>query len=160
MKSRRKLSNVQLTREFHFKHMGIWVAVGLFLVAVANLLWVLTILVSPTATLTPAITFALALEMLFAAAFVIWLAKFTSHRIAGPLIGLRDVCQRLAAGELDARVQFRTEDGLDDLQTAFNTMADTLAASRGAGPAATEDSIGDPSSPAPSTEPRPRAVPT
>ena len=128
MKSNRKLRNVNMTSAFHYRHNGIWIAVSLFLVALANVLWITMILIHPTTTFTPRLQLALAAEIVLAFVFIIGLAKFTSHRVAGPYIALEKICQRVAGGETSARVRFRSSDHLNDLERAFNAMLDTLTA--------------------------------
>jgi len=79
-----------------------------------------------SAMLTKGISIGLVVEtVLFFLAFV-WMAKATSHRIAGPYIGLQKTCERIRDGELDCRQHFRSYDHLEELQQAFNEMVDTL----------------------------------
>ena len=69
---------------------------------------------------------------------MVCLAVFTTHRIAGPLVGLRRAFDDVKAGDLHRRLRFREADRhLADVETSFNEMVDSLRArvadSRGAG---------------------------
>ena len=63
--------------------------------------------------------------------FVVMIAGFSifiSHRIAGPVYRLEQTTKLIASGDLTHRVHLRSGDELMDLQDAFNTMTDSLAA--------------------------------
>lgn len=69
---------------------------------------------------------------------MVCLAVFTTHRIAGPLVGLRRAFDDVKAGDLHRRLRFREADRhLADVETSFNEMVDSLRArvadSRGTG---------------------------
>lgn len=54
---------------------------------------------------------------------MVGLAVFTTHRLAGPLIGLLRAFQDVKAGNLDRQLRFRESDRhLADLERAFNEM--------------------------------------
>jgi len=51
------------------------------------------------------------------------LAIFTTHRLAGPLVGLLRAFEGVKAGDLERPLRFRQTDGhLADLETSFNEM--------------------------------------
>lgn len=54
------------------------------------------------------------------------LGVLTAHRVAGPHINLQRTFETIAEGDFDRRLKFRTEDKLDEVEGAFNTMMDTL----------------------------------
>jgi nitrogen fixation/metabolism regulation signal transduction histidine kinase len=54
------------------------------------------------------------------------LAKFTSHRIAGPYIKIVNVCNAVRDGDVDQIMKFRTYDKLDYVEKAFNDMLASL----------------------------------
>lgn len=69
---------------------------------------------------------------------MVCLAVFTTHRIAGPLVGLRRAFDDVKAGDLHRRLRFREADRhLEDVESSFNEMVDSLRArivdGRGAG---------------------------
>jgi nitrogen fixation/metabolism regulation signal transduction histidine kinase len=58
---------------------------------------------------------------------VILLAVFSTHRLAGPLIGLRRAMEDVKAGNLNRELRFRrTDPHLDEMATAFNEMVAAL----------------------------------
>lgn len=135
-RSRRKLSNVRLTAKYHTRYLGGWV-----LISAANLA-LLVALVYTMATqlhgglvgaLDSADVFesqlasALVVLALFATAAILSLAVLTSHRIAGPYLGLIRTCRQIAAGDFSHRLHFRKADRLEDVEEAFNEMLDALA---------------------------------
>jgi nitrogen fixation/metabolism regulation signal transduction histidine kinase len=73
------------------------------------------------------------------------LAIFTTHRLAGPLIGLLRAFEDVKAGDLNRQLRFRQSDRhLADLETAFNDMVASLRqrvdGERVAGPVAGRES--------------------
>jgi len=67
---------------------------------------------------------------LLALAFAGALAFWTSRRMTRPVVQLKDQVDRVAAGDLDARVEVRGHDEVAQLARAFNTMAHDLAENR------------------------------
>ena len=57
---------------------------------------------------------------------VVALAKFTSHRIAGPFIRLRRAFNEVRDGDLDHLLKFRKYDRLTMLEDSFNGMMESL----------------------------------
>lgn len=49
-----------------------------------------------------------------------------SHRIFGPLVQVRELARRVAAGDLTCRAAFRSSDNLGDLSESLNRMLSTL----------------------------------
>jgi len=137
-KKLRKMSNMRLTRKFHFPHMGLWIAACSSLVVVLNFLLYMVILqqwsfsVGASSTVTAVFAKKLAIFMSIEAVAlccgIVFMAKATSHRIAGPYIGLQSTCERIRDGERDLRQKFRDYDYLAELEVAFNTMLDELTA--------------------------------
>ena len=133
--SKRRLSNVKLTRKFHFRYLGLWILLTVGLVAMANVLLFLLAeehwhdlyaldtrfqdeYMIQRQMMASALGFA---TLLFSAA-VVALAKLTAHRIAGPYIKLQRVFESVRDGNLDQELRFRKYDHLGELETAFNEM--------------------------------------
>ncbi|MBI5087304.1 MAG: EAL domain-containing protein [Actinobacteria bacterium] len=76
-----------------------------------------------------ALTVIVVLELL-AIWLVVRLAQSTSSRLIRPLGALRDSANRLAAGDLDHRVDVDRSDEIGELATSFNAMADAIASSQ------------------------------
>jgi nitrogen fixation/metabolism regulation signal transduction histidine kinase len=71
----------------------------------------------------------LVIQTIAVALGMVCLAVFTTHRIAGPLVGLRRAFDDVKAGDLHRRLRFREADRhLEDVETSFNEMVDTLRA--------------------------------
>ncbi|MFC1452839.1 HAMP domain-containing protein [Verrucomicrobiota bacterium] len=136
--SKRTLGNVRLTRKYHFRYMGLWIVMAVCLVVVVNLLLHLFVTErwgGPGAGSGAYQEFdfirkgwgmIMVLEIAFFAVAIVGLAVTTAHRIAGPFIRLRNVFDAVRDGNVDTRLKFRTEDGLEELESAFNAMMDSL----------------------------------
>lgn len=142
--SQRRISNVRLTRKFHYRYLGLWVVLGIALVLSLNVVlylfaeerWGALYAVDATmheqfVAARHTIAWALGLETLLFALGIITLAKFTAHRIAGPYIRLGRAFDAVRDGELDHRLVFRRYDRLEDLERKF---ADMMAAVRARSP--------------------------
>ncbi|MGQ0520775.1 MAG: diguanylate cyclase domain-containing protein [Actinomycetota bacterium] len=66
---------------------------------------------------------------LLAIAFVIRFARRLSREVLRPVARLRDSAGRLAAGDLDHRVEVERADEIGDLAATFNAMAEVVAGS-------------------------------
>jgi len=69
----------------------------------------------------------LAVQTTLAVLAVVLLAVFSTHRLAGPLIGIRRAMEDVKAGDLNRQLRFRSSDPhLEEIETAFNEMMATL----------------------------------
>jgi nitrogen fixation/metabolism regulation signal transduction histidine kinase len=58
---------------------------------------------------------------------VLLLAVFSTHRVAGPLIGIRKALEDVKAGNLERQLRFRrTDPHLEEIENAFNEMMAAL----------------------------------
>ena len=137
--SQRKLSNISVTREFHFQHMGLWIVLTMCFVVLLNVLLYLLLqerwarLSAPEGvggagfeTIRGALLTAQAIQIILMGVGVVALAKFTSHRIAGPFIRLRRAFNEVRDGDLDHLLKFRKYDRLTMLEDSFNGMMESL----------------------------------
>lgn len=133
--SKRRLSNVRLTKGYYLRYMGLWIVVTLALIAVANLLiyllteehwstlYALDTQFSDVYSMQRRMMVSmLGIEMFALSAAIVVLAKFTAHRIAGPYIKLRHVFDSVRQGNLDQELHFRKSDHLEEVEKAFNDM--------------------------------------
>ena len=133
--SKRQLSNVKLTRKFHFRYLGLWIMITIGLVVVANLLLFLlaeqhwqdlytldTQFLDEYMMQRRMMAIALGFGALLFSAAVVALAKITTHRIAGPYIKLQRVFESVRDGNMDQELNFRKYDHLEELEAAFNEM--------------------------------------
>lgn len=69
----------------------------------------------------------LTLQTVFVIVGMVALAIFTTHRLAGPIIGLLRAFEDVKAGDLNRQLRFRQSDRhLADLEKAFNEMVASL----------------------------------
>jgi nitrogen fixation/metabolism regulation signal transduction histidine kinase len=74
----------------------------------------------------------LAIQTTLAVLAVVLLAVFSTHRLAGPLIGIRRAMEDVKAGDLNRQLRFRSSDPhLEEIETAFNEMMATIRARTG-----------------------------
>lgn len=74
----------------------------------------------------------LSVQTALAVLAVILLAVFSTHRLAGPLIGIRRAMEDVKAGDMNRRLQFRRSDPhLEEIETAFNEMMESIRARTG-----------------------------
>lgn len=131
----RKLSNIRLTKKYHFRYSGLWVLVSAALVLLVNILLYLYFetrcgdlrSISESfdeqyASLRSTFLSGLVVEVTFFMVAIVFLAIMTSHRIAGVFIRLKNAFDDVKNGNLDHRLQFRSYDHLEDLEDSFNDM--------------------------------------
>lgn len=155
----RKLSNVKLTRQFHWRYMGLWVVLTISLCVLFSAICY-GLVEAPMAdiyTLNQAeldaylrernlFIIGLLLEVVVVSTCVIMLAVFTAHRTAGPYLRIIAGCNALAEGDDEYRLKFRDYDRLEEVEVAFNAMLDKLRADIAAGRSTLADSANDPPS--------------
>jgi|CXWL01.1.fsa_nt_gi methyl-accepting chemotaxis protein len=135
-RSTRRLSSVRYTRPFLFRYAGLWVLLSVCLIGFAGVTsyllftadWEALVARSPELAAQFAVSRTrfltiLGVETLLLLGAVVALAVSTTHRIAGPLVGLQIACRDVANGQLDRRIAFRQHnDELDELADTFNEM--------------------------------------
>jgi len=139
MQSNRSIRNVGLTRDYHFRYLGLWAAVAMSLVVCCNVvlfLWIQEHFMGIGDILSDGhirvvefqnyLVGALIIETLVFGIGIVALAKLTAHRIAGPYLRLRRTFELVRDGKLDTRLSFRDYDHLDDVAKTFNEMLDAL----------------------------------
>ena len=138
-KRHRKLSNVVLTRRYHFPYLGLWVLLTVALIITVNTLMYLLMeerwagLASLSSSYHEEyITFralfrvSLLIECLLFSLGMVLFARFTAHRIAGPFIRMQKVFQAIEEGNYRQRLKFREYDRLGVVEESFNGMMDVL----------------------------------
>ena len=138
-KTRRRLSNVHLTRRYRLAYMGLWVAVTMLLVVAMNAVLYLYIEErwGAVGTLSNAyyqqyvairtwFVFALAIETAVFGFGIFGLAATTTHRVAGPYFRLKAVFKEVENGNYQQGLSFRKYDKLEDVAEAFNAMMETV----------------------------------
>ncbi len=76
----------------------------------------------------------LAVQTTLAVLAVVLLAVFSTHRLAGPLIGIRRAMEDVTAGDLNRQLRFRSSDPhLEEIEAAFNDMMVSIRSRTGSG---------------------------
>ena len=135
----RKLSNVKMTKDFHFRYMGLWVvATGtllmgmnmLFFTAVEihfkNIIEVSNATRAQYLDIRTELMWGLLAETVLFSLGIAALGALTAHRTAGPYLRLRRAFNSVKSGELDHRLKFREYDKLDFLEKAFDEMMQSM----------------------------------
>lgn len=143
MSQKRSIRNLSLTKDYHYRYLGLWVIITVSLMLSSNIvlfLWLqehflgLESIVSDLHTsyieLKNYVIFGLVIESIAFATGIVALAKLTAHRIAGPYIQLQKTFDAIRDGQHDARLHFRKYDNLDHVAKSFNDMMDVLSKSK------------------------------
>jgi len=65
-------------------------------------------------------------EMLVIAPLVVWIGLRMTHRVAGPLVRINAVLQRMAAGDYSQHITLRKGDSMVELAEAINALSSSL----------------------------------
>jgi signal transduction histidine kinase len=133
-RSKRSIRNVNLTRQHHYRFLGLWIVLTSCLVVTLNLVVYLyanerltvrslgTVFHEAYMASQHMFVWALVIETGLFIVALVFLAKLTAHRIAGPYIRLKQVFASVKDGNFDQSLKFRAYDGLEDVETEFNSM--------------------------------------
>lgn len=140
MQHKRSLRNLRLTKDFHFRYLGLWIIICMTLLVAVNVtlfLWVSAHFSGMRSILSGShtkfiefreyIMYALFIEMCIFGIGLVALAKLTAHRIAGPYIRLQRTFDSIREGNSELRLSFRDYDGLDHVAESFNQMMETVS---------------------------------
>lgn len=138
--NRRNPWNFSYTARHHVRYLGPWVVTCAFLTALVSTLFAFNlrddIFRAPGSPDLNAYYSGLgwltAFTLAAFAAFVI-MGKACAHRLAGPQIAIKNVCEQVLAGNMKARLKFRDYDRLEDVEQTFNEMLNKLQAQIEAG---------------------------
>ena len=132
-------TGVRYTLPYVLRFSGIWLAVsGLILLvfALSSYLVAFNRLEEPY---RGRIALVLMVQTALVLAALVALAVFTTHRLAGPLIGLRRAMEDVKAGDMSRTLRFRrTDPHLGEIENAFNEMMEALRQRSGEGGAPPE----------------------
>jgi nitrogen fixation/metabolism regulation signal transduction histidine kinase len=120
-------SGVRLTLPYVLRFSGLWLVVTMVAVVVFALTSYLALADRLTDEARHRLLVVLTIQTLCVFVAVFALAVFTTHRLAGPLIGIRRALEDVRDGKLDRALRFRRSDPhLGDLEDAFNQMVVSL----------------------------------
>jgi len=161
---RRSLASLKLTKEFHFRYLGLWVLLSVTLVIALNLVLYLLLqehlvdtgpllygeTLAGSASLLSQLQgqyleyrdfliVAMIGEAILISAGIVGLARVTSHRVAGPYIRLQRTFEQVRDGKKSVRLKFRSYDHLEALEESFAEMM--VAVERRTGENGTEEQL-------------------
>lgn len=126
-KDKRSLKNLRLTKKYHFPYLGMPVFLSLVLLLLNYILTLAHFYLNADirvhfTTLAVEVTILVALT----GGLLIFNGVLAAHRIAGVHLRLEKLFNEVREGNLDARLHFRKDDRLDDVEQSFNLMMDVL----------------------------------
>ena len=120
-------SGVRQTLPFVMRFSGLWILVTVLVVAVFSLTSYLMLFDRLTENAREHLIMVLSVQTGVVVLAVLLLAVFSTHRIAGPLIGIRRALEDVKAGDLNRQLRFRRSDPhLNELENAFNEMMESI----------------------------------
>lgn len=120
-------TGVRYTLPYVLRFSGVWILVTTAVVAVFAVTCYLVMFDRLSDGSRQDLVVVLAIQTALTVAAVVLLAVFSTHRLAGPLIGIRRAMEDVKAGNLDRQLRFRrTDPHLEEIETAFNEMMESL----------------------------------
>lgn len=120
-------SGVRFTLPYFLRFSGMWVLITSLVAVVFGVTSYLAMFDRLDEGARERLLIVLSIQTALVVAAVILLAVFSTHRLAGPLIGLQRAMEDVKAGNLDRELRFRrTDPHLDELASTFNEMVAAL----------------------------------
>jgi nitrogen fixation/metabolism regulation signal transduction histidine kinase len=118
---------VRYTLPYFLRFSGVWVLVTSLVAVVFGVTSYLAMFDQLTEEARRHLVVVLSIQTVLIVLAVILLAVFSTHRLAGPLIGLKRAMEDVKAGNLSRELRFRSTDPhLDEIANAFNEMVAAL----------------------------------
>jgi methyl-accepting chemotaxis protein len=143
---KRSLKSLPLTAGFRWAYIGSWLVLNVLLVFALCVVLVVFInssslvaVYASAAALTGAVYLGAALAILS----LLLLGLLSAHRIAGVHIRTRDVLERVADGDFEARLRYRSGDRLESVEHAFNSMMEAVCSGAGVSPRMEGPALGE-----------------
>lgn len=129
-------TGVRFTLPYVLRFSGVWILLTTVVVIVFAITSYLVMFDRLSEDARGDLILVLTIQTALAILAVILLAVFSTHRLAGPLVGIRRAMEDVKAGDLNRRLQFRRSDPhLEEIETAFNEMMESIRARTGNPPA-------------------------
>lgn len=120
-------SGIRLTLPYVLRFSGVWILLTTVVVIVFAVTSFVVMFDRLTESARQDLILVLAIQTALAILAVILLAVFSTHRLAGPLIGIRRAMEDVKAGDLNRRLRFRRSDPhLEEIEAAFNEMMESV----------------------------------
>lgn len=124
-RERRSWRNMELTSKYHYKYMSVWVLVTVGLLIATYFTGLLFLYVqhySGSGLPLEPLTWAGTVVAVFCCALAIWRGFLTAHRLAGVHVKLAQTFQRVADGDKNVELRFRSYDRLENVEEAFKAL--------------------------------------
>lgn len=122
-------TGVRYTLPYVLRFSGVWILITTMVVAVFAVTSYLVMFDRLTEAARQDLILVLSVQTALAVLAVILLAVFSTHRLAGPLIGIRRALEDVKAGNLNRQLRFRrTDPHLEEIEAAFNEMMESIRA--------------------------------
>lgn len=120
-------TGVRHTLPYVLRFSGVWILVTTAVVAVFAVTCYLVMFDRLSDSARQDLVLVLGIQTALTLVAVFLLAVFSTHRLAGPLIGIRRAMEDVKAGDLSRQLRFRrTDPHLEEIETAFNDMVASL----------------------------------
>ena len=127
-------SGVRFTLPYVLRFSGLWILLTSVVVIVFAVTSYLVMFDRLTEDARGDLILVLTIQTSLAILAVILLAVFSTHRLAGPLIGIRRAMEDVKAGDLNRQLRFRRSDPhLEEIEAAFNEMMESIRGRVGGG---------------------------
>jgi len=125
-------TGVRFTLPYVLRFSGVWILLTTVVVIVFAVTSYLVMFDRLTEGARQDLILVLSVQTALAVLAVVLLAVFSTHRLAGPLVGIRRAMEDVKAGDMNRRLQFRSSDPhLEEIETAFNEMMESIRARTG-----------------------------
>jgi nitrogen fixation/metabolism regulation signal transduction histidine kinase len=127
-------SGVRFTLPYVLRFSGVWILLTSLVVIVFAVTSYLVMFDRLSEGARQDLILVLTIQTVLAILAVVLLAVFSTHRLAGPLIGIRRAMEDVKAGDLNRELRFRRSDPhLEEIEAAFNEMMESIRGRIGGG---------------------------
>ena len=120
-------AGVRFTLPYVLRFAGVWIVVTTLVVVVFGVTSYLVMFDQLGEEARRHLVTVLSIQTVLVVTAVLLLAVFSTHRLAGPLIGIRRALEDVKAGDLERELRFRrTDPHLEEIENAFNAMMASL----------------------------------
>lgn len=120
-------TGIRFTLPYVLRFSGVWILVTTVVVIVFAVTSYLVMFDRLSESARQDLILVLSIQTALAVLAVILLAVFSTHRLAGPLVGIRRAMEDVKAGDLNRQLRFRRSDPhLEEIENAFNEMMEAI----------------------------------
>ena len=120
-------TGVRYTLPYVLRFSGVWILVTTLVVIVFGVTSYLVMFDRLSEAARQDLMVLLSIQTVLVVLAVLLLAVFSTHRLAGPLIGIRKALEDVKGGDLNRQLRFRSTDPhLGEIETAFNEMMEAV----------------------------------